>query len=562
MIEISADVQQTLQGQLEHLYGDAEPTLAALLELIKQIPITPPDKPISAKDVVLITYGGSLTKDGQAPLATLRDFVRDHLLEAVNTVHLLPFFPFTSDDGFSVVNYLTVDPDLGDWQDVAALASEVDLMFDAVVNHVSAKSHYLEQYLAGNPDYADFFIDVDPSADTSQVTRPRTTPLLTPFAASDGTTKHLWTTFSADQVDLNYANPNVLLEVVRVLLEYAARGARIIRLDAVTYLWKELGTTCVHHPKTHTALQLMRTIMETAAPGVLMLTETNVPHAENISYFGDGTNEAHMVYNFALPPLVLHTLLTGDSSTLSTWAKDLETTGDTCFFNFLASHDGIGVRPVEGLLNPAEIANLTQRVQAHGGHVSFKTNSDGSQSPYELNISYFDALNDPAADEAITLQVARFTLAHAIMMSLAGMPAIYIHSLLGSRSDHAGVAKTGRSRSINRTVLDADAVREALADAGSLRSQVLRRLTRLLKVRRHHRAFDPQASQQIVDISPQIFAVVRGHQHGEQVTCLHNVSAQEQRVAVAMPKTWRDLLAGKTGEGEVVLEPYQVRWLV
>ncbi len=556
MTEISVDVQRTLQGQLEYLYGDAEPTLAALLELIAHTPINPPDKSISANDMVLITYGGSLVKDGQAPLATLRDFVREHLLEAVNTVHLLPFFPYTSDDGFSVVDYLSVDPALGDWDDVAALADDVDLMFDAVVNHVSASSHYLEQYLAGNPDYQDFFIDVDPKTDTSQVTRPRTTPLLTPFEASDGTTKHLWTTFSADQVDLNYANPKVLLEVVRVLLEYAARGARIIRLDAVTYLWKELGTSCVHHPKTHAALKLMRTVMETAAPGVLVLTETNVPHAENISYFGDGSNEAHMVYNFALPPLVLHTLLTGDSSTLSAWAKGLETTGDTCFFNFLASHDGIGVRPVEGLLSPAEIANLTQSVQAHGGHVSFKTNSDGSQSPYELNISYFDALSDPTADEAVNLQVSRFTLAHAIMMSLAGMPAIYVHSLLGSRSDHAGVTKTGRFRSINRAVLDADNVGNELADADSLRSQVLRGLTRLLKVRRHHPAFDPQASQQIVDVSPQVFAVVRG----EAITCLHNVSAQEQHVS--MPKAWRDLLSGETGEGEVVLEPYQVRWLV
>ena len=361
-------------------------------------------------------------------------------------------------------------------------------------------------------------------------------------------------------MDLNYANPKVLLEVVRVLLEYAARGARIIRLDAVTYLWKELGTPCVHHPKTHAALRFMRTVMEAAAPGVLLLTETNVPHAENISYFGDGSNEAHMVYNFALPPLVLHTLLIGDASTLSAWAQGLETRGDTCFFNFLASHDGIGVRPVEALLTSAEVANLAQTVQAHGGHVSFKTNSDGSQSPYELNISYFDALNNPTADETITLQVSRFVVAHAIMLSLAGVPAIYVHSLLGSRSDHAGVEKTGRFRSINRAVLDANKVGEELAQPDSLRAQVLHGLTRLLKVRRQHTAFDPHASQQIVDVSPQVFAVLRGAQQGEQVLCLHNVSAHEQRVP--MPGKWRDLLTDDEGESVVVLEPYQVRWLV
>lgn len=559
MTEISVAVRQTLTGQLEHLYGSAEPTLDDVLQLIWNTPITPPDKPLSANDVVLITYGGSLVHEGQAPLATLREFVLEHLHDAINIVHLLPFFPYTSDDGFSVVDYLSVDPALGDWHDIAALAGEVDLMFDAVVNHVSAQSHYLQQYLAGNPDYADFFIDVNPNTDTSQVVRPRTTPLLTPFAAKNDT-KHLWTTFSDDQVDLNYANPQVMLEVVRVLLEYAARGARIIRLDAVTYLWKELGTPCVHHPKTHAVLRLMRTVMETAAPGVLLLTETNVPHAENISYFGDGSNEAHMVYNFALPPLVLHTLLIGDASTLSGWAQGLETSGNTCFFNFLASHDGIGVRPVEGLLRPAEIEHLTRTVRAHGGHVSFKTNSDGSQSPYELNISYFDALNDPAVPTLLERQVARFVVAHAIMLSLAGVPALYVHSLLGSRSDHAGATKTGRARSINRAVLDADAVRQELADADSLRAQVLHGLTQLLKVRRQHRAFDPHASQQIVDVSPQVFAVLRGSHQSEQVLCLHNVSAQEQRVP--MPGKWRDLLTADEGEIMVVLEPYAVRWLV
>ncbi|MEM6427718.1 MAG: sugar phosphorylase [Deinococcota bacterium] len=567
-MSVSEATRETLQKQLEFIYGNHH----ALADLIKLIETTQQQHPklsdaqaqTNANDVVLISYGDSLNRDGEAPLATLHAFVRDRLQNAVNIVHLLPFFPYTSDDGFSVVDYLGVDPVLGTWEDISKFASDTDLMFDAVINHVSAASHYVQSYLADDPNFADFCIEVDPSVDTSMIVRPRTTPLLTPFESSSGT-RHLWTTFSADQVDLNYENPKVLLTVVRVLLEYAARGARIIRLDAVTYLWKELGHPSVHHPKTHAVLQLARSVLEAAAPGVLVLTETNVPHAENISYFGDGSNEAHMVYNFALPPLVLHTLLTGSAEVLTAWAGKLQTSAQTCFFNFLSSHDGIGVRPVESLLSPAEVQHLVDTVLAHGGHVSFKTNSDGSTSPYELNITYFDALNNPKGDVPLAEQVARFCVTHAIMMSLAGMPAIYIHSLLGSRSDHAGVKATGRYRSINREKLAVDAVVRDLEDATSLRSQVLGGLGKLLEVRRNQPAFDPQASQQVLNISPQVFALVRG-QGDSQVVCLHNISSKPVYIPWEMLSLDAQRVHNLLGEvhqagGNLLLEPYEVCWL-
>ncbi|MEM7735611.1 MAG: sugar phosphorylase [Deinococcota bacterium] len=567
-MSVSEATRETLQEQLEFIYGNHQ----VLADLINLIETTQQQHPklsdvqagMTANDVVLISYGDSLNRNGEAPLNTLHAFVRDRLQDAVNIVHLLPFFPYTSDDGFSVVDYLEVDPAIGTWQDISKFAADTDLMFDAVINHVSAASHYVQGYLADDPNFAEFCIDVDPTADTSMIVRPRTTPLLTSFESESGT-RHLWTTFSADQVDLNYENPKVLLEVVRVLLEYAAYGARIIRLDAVTYLWKELGHPSVHHPKTHAILQLARTVLEAAAPGVLVLTETNVPHAENISYFGDGTNEAHMVYNFALPPLVLHTLVTGNAEVLTAWASDLQTSDQTCFFNFLSSHDGIGVRPVEGLLSSAEVQNLVDTVLAHGGHVSFKTNSDGSTSPYELNITYFDALNNPKSEVLLAEQVARFCVAHAIMMSLAGMPAIYIHSLLGSRSDHVGVEATGRYRSINREKLSVDAVLNELDDISSLRSQVLTSLSTLLKIRREHPTFHPQAVQQILAISPQVFALVRG-QGDRQVVCLHNISSQQVSVswkALNLEPTHVHNLLGEVHQidDDLLLKPYDVCWL-
>jgi glucosylglycerate phosphorylase len=510
---------------------------------------------LTQRDVVLITYGDQIRAQGEVPLETLHKFANNYLKNAVTGIHLLPFYPYTSDDGFSVVDYLVVDKNLGDWKNVQAMSEDYRLMFDAVVNHVSASSEWFQGFLRDEAPYKDYFITESPDTDLTGVVRPRTTPLLTPFETPSGT-KHVWTTFSADQIDINYENPEVLLEIVKTLLLYVEKGAEIIRLDAVTYLWKEVGTTCVHHPKTHRVLQLFRSIMEEVAPHVVLLTETNVPHEENISYFGDGHNEARMVYNFALPPLTLYTFLKQDSSHLQNWARSLTTPSDeTCFFNFLASHDGIGVRPVESILGKAGIDFLVQSVKQHDGLISYKNNSDGSQSPYEMNIVYFDALNNPNSAELAEVQVKRFLAAHSIMVSLAGVPGIYVHSLLGSRSHHEGVKQTGHNRSINREKFKLERLEAELADANGLRRQVLDGLTRFLQIRRNEKAFHPQAPQAVLETQKEVFALKRG----EDVYCLHNVSTSVQDVT--LPVETLDLLTG-TKEGERVrLEALQTKWL-
>jgi sucrose phosphorylase len=562
-------VKDALNAHLQFIYdaATAEALLPKVMLELEQFRTAHPVKALAPaarlgeNDVVLITYGDQITTSGEAPLVTLRRFMADYLQAAVSAVHLLPFYPYTSDDGFSVVDYLTVDPQLGDWDDVRAFRPQFRLMFDAVINHVSASHAWVKGFIAGDARYQGYVMVTDPTLDLSGVTRPRTTPLLTPFETTAGT-KHLWTTFSADQVDLNYANPEVLLEVLRTLLRYVAEGAEIIRLDAVTYLWKEVGTPCVHHPKTHRVLQFLRSALELAAPYVVLLTETNVPHQENISYFGDGTNEAQMVYNFALPPLVLYSFMTEDAALLSSWAASLRAPSDeTTFFNFLASHDGIGVRPVETILGTDGIAALAERALAHGGLVSYKRNSDGSDSPYELNISYFDALSDPKGTEPLERQIARFVTAHSIMMSLPGVPGIYVHSLLGSRSDHAGVARTGRNRSINRQKFTLEALTAELIASGSLRRQVLENLSALLRVRRRHPAFHPQSPTQILDVGSGMFAVARGTDDA-RVICLHNVTSQTQVVPSSrLAGAARDLLTGEALIGDVTLAPLSARWL-
>jgi len=525
---------------------------------------------VDERDVMLITYGDSIRSGDRAPLAVLDDFLRTHVADVIGNVHILPCFPWTSDDGFSVVDYRTIDPQLGDWDDIARLAGGFGLMFDAVINHISQESAWFRNFLDGDPKYARYVHVCDPSRDYSSVTRPRALPLLTPVETTAGE-KHVWTTFSDDQIDLNYVDPDVLMEILDLLLFYAARGARFIRLDAVGFLWKRLGTTCMHLPETHAVIQVMRQILDAAAPGVMLITETNVPHADNISYFGDGTNEAHLVYQFPLPPLTLHAFQTGKATTLSDWAASLAPPSPgTAFFNFLSSHDGIGVRPVEGILTGEEVARMAARVEAHGGRVSLRTLPDGGTAPYELNITYLDAIAAPEDDDET--RAGKFLAAQTVLLSVISVPGIYIHSLLGSRNDAVGLAETGRNRSINREKLELTAVERDLADPASLRARVLAGHRRLLAARRTRPAFHPNAAQRVVGLDDRIFSLVR-EGGDDRVWVAVNVSdaavtlAPERAVLGFDPAARLVDLIGNADVGsrggavELTLPPHSAVWL-
>ena len=548
-------------NHLTFLYGDAAGKQA--YEKVQQLITSyrarlpePETAVFSEQDTVLITYGDQVQTPGEAPLQTLAHFCHDKLNGRIQTIHLLPFYPYSSDDGFSVIDYKAVDPKLGSWADVAAFRGSFQLMFDAVINHISAESSWFQGYLQDNPRYKDFFVEMDPTTDLTAVFRPRALPLLSPFATDTGT-RHLWTTFSADQIDLNYANPAVLLAVLDTLLFYVAQGAHYIRLDAIGFMWKEPGTRCLNLPQTHHIIQLMRAVLDEVAPQVALITETNIPHKENISYFGNGRNEAQMVYNFSLPPLILHAFHTGSATYLSDWAKTLELPSDqVTFFNFCASHDGIGVTPARGILDDSEINAMAKRVEALGGFVSYKTNGDGSQSAYELNINYLNALAVPGINESDERIARRFLASQAIMLALRGVPGIYFHSLFGSQNWPEGVQQTGRYRSINRQKFQRTDLEQALKSG--LRQQIFIGYTHLLRLRTAEKAFHPVGEQKILDLHPALFAVLRTYQK-EALLCLHNVSPQA--VTVDLPLTGKDLVSGTAVPEKLTLSPYQIVWI-
>jgi len=564
-------------GHLTFLYGDrrAVETLSRLERLVSRyrgkLAARRPAE-LSERDAILITYADQVREPGRAPLHALADFCRSHVAGLVSGLHLLPFYPSSSDDGFAVMDYRTVDPSLGDWDDIAALGREFRLMFDAVINHASAQGPWFEAFLRRQGRYSAFFLSVDGGQDLSAVVRPRTSPLLTTVETAVGPMQ-VWTTFSADQPDLDYSNPEVLLEVIDILLDYIRRGAELVRLDAVGYLWKEIGTACIHLSQTHRLVRLLRTVLDEAAPHVFLVTETNVAHEENVTYFGDGRNEAQLVYNFALPPLVLHAFLRENGRWLSAWAGRLAVPGPhTAFLNFLASHDGVGLNPVRTLLPEEEIEFLIQESQRRGGLVSFKDAPGGGAIAYELNINYLDGLSSPGGAENPAASLDRFVAAHAVLLALRGVPAIYFHSLFGSRGWPEGVAQAGLSRTINREKLIQAGLETELRDPRSRRASVYRRLSGLLQARAASAAFAPSAGQGILNCGDAVFGIRRDAGDGSaSALCFHNLTGRAQQLDLTAglepevpSEPWIDLFTGRSldlrAHRRLELSPHGVRW--
>jgi sucrose phosphorylase len=565
-----------IKTRLARLYGSwrADELADRLYMLIGRYGTAPKktgSRPVfSENDAVLITYGDMVQRPGQRPLATLKDFCDRRLAGAINTVHILPFCPSSSDGGFSVIDYREVDPALGKWRDIDWIGRDYRLMVDLVLNHCSSKSRWFRDYLGGIAPEKNYFIEADPGADLSAVVRPRPWPLLKKVETALGT-RWVWTTFSADQIDLDWSSPDVLFEFLDILLLYISHGARVVRLDAVGFLWKEPGTSCMHLPQTHEMVKLLHDFLLTAAPEVALITETNVPHPENISYFGDG-DEAHMVYQFTLAPMLLYTLLHEDSTYLQCWLRRFaEPPENGTFFNFTASHDGIGLRPLEGMFNNEEIDWLVDETKKRGGLVNTRSMPDGSERPYELNITYIDALSDPDDED---LGLRRFLCSQAVVMCLKGVPAFYFHSLVGTRNWREGAEK-GENRDINRRRWQAGELDALLDNPESPHARVLAKLVAMLRTRRGRKAFHPEGGQEILETEGYVLGVLRISPDGEKrVLCWFNFTPDPLPVPEGMTREklgdgpWRDILAdgeaaepGRDSGKEWTIEPYGTVWL-
>ncbi len=524
-------------------------------------------------NVLGITYGDSFTAPGEKPLATLTRFFAERLTGVLSGVHVLPFYPYSSDDGFAVIDYANVNPQLGEWSDIFNLAGRFRLMADLVINHASSKSEWFENFKKGVDPGKDYFVTASPDDDLSEVVRPRSTPLLQEIETADGV-KHVWCTFSFDQVDLNFKNPQVLLEFVKIIRRYMDNGVKIFRLDAVAFLWKEPRTKCLHLQQTHEIIKLLRALIEHRDPRAMIITETNVPNRENLTYFGN-SNEAHAIYNFSLPPLLVHALVTGEVRHLKTWMMSMPPAQlGTAFLNFIASHDGIGLRPTEGLLSEQEITSFVDTMESFGGLISTRRTqtADGDQvdKPYEINISLFDALKGTVQGGPDTFQVERFLAAHTVMLALEGIPAIYIHSFLGTENDDEKVERTGHKRAINRRQWDYDEINRLLDKPASHHHQIFQCMCRRVRIRRRQPAFHPNATQYTLHLGDGIFAFWRQSINRDQsIFAINNITTEPQQVRLEEVNLigtdqWVDLISGERIDdhsGKITLAPYQSLWL-
>ena len=577
MIAVNSQLRARLVSLVKEIYPDEDAAHLARRIIEAFWPdgrgprqrVRPPGNTLwSQKDSVVITYGNTVIDGQHKPLDLLHDFLRRYLADAITGVHILPFFPFTSDDGFAVTDYEQVNSALGDWADVNRIGEHFRLMSDLVLNHMSAQSKWFNEYLQGHEPYDRYFFEASPEDDLRSVVRPRAHDLLREVETPNGK-RHVWCTFSYDQIDLNYANPDVLVDMIRIMRLHVANGVRIVRLDAVAFVWKEIGTSCIHLPQTHAIVRLMRLLCDYAEERIVLLTETNVPNAENLSYFGN-RNEAHAIYNFSLPPLMLHALLNGTSRYLNTWQMAMPPAQLGCaYLNFSASHDGIGMRPAEGLLSEDEIDSVIATVQRFGGLVSMRAMPDGTRRAYELNIAYYEAMKG-TVDGPDEWQFERFIASQTIMMGLEGIPAFYVHSLLGTGNDHEGVEKTGHNRAINRKRWDYEELRGLLDDPETTHARVLAELKRRIILRAGQTAFHPNATQFTLQFGDKLFGFWRQSLDRDQsIFAIHNVtnegiSIPAVSINLITGMAWKDLLSGEAidpARGDIIFAPYQCRWI-
>ena len=554
-----------MKDKIQALYpGQAEGVTAKLQIILDEFRqrhpelAMPPRNRFDQRDVILSCYADHVREDGVHPLNTLKKFLLRFAQGILNRVHLLPFYPSTSDDGFSVVDFRRVNESFGDWSDISALGQEFDLMFDCVANHVSASSDWFRGYQTGNPKYQNFFVAFDQPMDVSSVFRPRTHPLLTRFETHQGP-RNIWTTFSADQIDLNYPHPDVLMEMVKVLLFYVEQGARAIRLDAIAYAWKKLGTSCFNLSEVHILVQLIHEILAYVAPRVWIITETVLPHDQNISYFGNGHNAAHGVYHFQLETLLLHTILRQDAMLLGEWINGLPDFSDqNAMLNLSVSHDGIHPLVAKDVLSEEQMLMIAQNSESKGGQVLYRTTADGGREPYEFNITYPSAVGG----------VDAYLASQAVMLAIRGVPFIYLNNLIGAENWTQGVRELGYSRAINRQKFDFSTLVSELQDSASPKGRTYSGYARLLRARQKEPLFSPVAKQDSLALDPSIMAI-RRQQNDSRLLALTNVSAapvrlQASKISAALGKAKAEDLLHEgilDLQDDLTLEPYQSRWL-
>jgi len=521
---------------------------------------------VSEDTTVVICYGDSVFDNGKLnSIRSFKNFYNKYLSKFFNTIHFLPFYPSSSDSGFAVKDHYKIDGKLGSWTDINNFSKKNNIMADIVINHASSKGLWFKNFLRNKSPGKDYFIKVDKKFDISKVVRPRENRLLKKINVFNKP-DFIWRTFSSDQIDLNFKNPKVLMRFIKIMINLACHGVTIFRLDAIAYLWKESGTKCINLKQTHEIIKLLRIICNSLQNSPYLLTETNLPEKENLSYFGKKNDQANWVYNFTLPPLLIHALLFEDSSKLNQWMKKLPSTKPkNNYFNFIASHDGIGMRPVEGYLNKIALNALFKRLKKNGAQLSFRKINKIQKKVYEVNITLFNAFKNTDYDKKGLHALERYITAHAIMFSIEGVPAVYFNSIFGKSNDEYKYVISNNKRDLNRYKWNKVKLDRFLKDKRSKQKIYYDQITNLLKIRKKQKAFHPNATMHCLSFGNKIFAFKRISLDKKQIIiCITNMSSKLQSVSLGNNENrYKNLLKEKINiiSKRLILEPFETVWL-
>ena len=522
------------------------------------------DLKINESTSLVICYGNSVTDGNKKSLKVFNKFYKKYLKNNFNSVHFLPFYPSSSDSGFAVKDHYKIEPRLGSWKDVKIISKNCNVMADLVINHSSARGLWFSNFLKNKSPGKDYFFTVDKNFNSKKVIRPREHKLLKKIKLSNET-KYLWRTFSPDQIDLNFKNPKVLIRFIKIIFNLINNGVRIFRLDAIAYLWKENGNTCINHTNTHNIIKFIRLVCNLLKTECIIITETNLPEKENLSYFGNN-DEANWVYNFSLAPILVYSLLFEDSNKITKWSKNFPIAKlNNNYLNFIASHDGIGMRPIEGILSTNTQKKFLSRLKKNGGEFSYRKVQGVRKKVYEANITLFNAFKYSDFDKSGIFGFERYMAAHTIMISFDGIPAIYFNSMFGNSNDNSKYIISGNKRDLNRYRWNKDKIEDHLKDQNSKQNKYYKNMSNILAIRSKQKAFHPNAIRKTLKLGANFFGIKRVSTDNKQsIYCITNMTSKLQLLKVNKNIFYkRNLFNSKLTKksGKIQFEPFQTVWL-
>ena len=522
------------------------------------------DLKINESTSLVICYGNSVTDGNKKSLKVFNKFYKKYLKNNFDSVHFLPFYPSSSDSGFAVKDHYKIEPRLGSWKDVKIIAKNCNVMADLVINHSSARGLWFSNFLKNKSPGKDYFFTVDKNFNSKKVVRPREHRLLKKINLSNET-KYLWRTFSPDQIDLNFKNPKVLIRFIKIIFNLINNGVRIFRLDAIAYLWKENGNTCINHTNTHNIIKFIRLVCNLLKTECIIITETNLPEKENLSYFGNN-DEANWIYNFSLAPILVYSLLFEDSNKITKWSKNFPIAKlNNNYLNFIASHDGIGMRPIEGILSTNTQKKFLSRLKKNGGEFSYRKVQGVKKKVYEANITLFNAFKCSDFDKSGIFGFERYMAAHTIMVSFDGIPAIYFNSMFGNSNDNSKYIISGNKRDLNRYRWNKDKIEDHLKDQNSKQNKYYKNMSNILDIKSKQKAFHPNAIRKTLKLGANFFGIKRVSTDNKQsIYCITNMTSKLQLLKVNKNIFYkRNLFNSKLTKksGKIQFDPFQTIWL-